>query len=76
MKVRADRMAPARGIIEGLTDNDLERNCTRVPVPGCPEESRWVVSCLEVVMDEECEHLRYAVRDLAVLEARWALPDR
>jgi hypothetical protein len=25
---------------------------------------------LRVVMKEECEHRRYAVRDLAVLEAR------
>jgi hypothetical protein len=37
---------------------------------GYPEESRSVGDCLGVVMEEECEHHRYAVRDLAVLEAR------
>ncbi|GHD37719.1 hypothetical protein GCM10010317_003690 [Streptomyces mirabilis] len=46
-----------------------ERPCTRTPAPGYPEETRTVGGCLEVVMDEECEHLRLAVRDLAVLEA-------
>ncbi|MFD7997825.1 hypothetical protein [Streptomyces mirabilis] len=40
-----------------------------MPAPGYPEETRTVGGCLEVVMDEECEHLRFAVRDLAALEA-------
>jgi hypothetical protein len=34
-----------------------------------PEGSRSVGECLEVVMKEECEHHRCAVRDLAVLES-------
>jgi hypothetical protein len=59
-----------RGIVNGLTDTELERKCTRPPAPGYPEEARSVGSCLRVVMQEECEHHRYAVRDLAVLEAR------
>jgi DinB superfamily len=68
--VRADRMVLVRGIVDDLTDSELERLCTRAPAPGYPEESRSVGNCLEVVMDEECEHFRFAVRDLAVLEAR------
>jgi hypothetical protein len=68
--VRADRMALVRGIVKGLTDTELDRTCTRTPAPGYPEEPRSVGGCLRVVMQEECEHLRYAVRDLAVLEAR------
>jgi hypothetical protein len=71
MKVRADRMALVRGIVDGLTDSDLGRVCTRAPAPGYPEEARSVGDCLGVVMEEECEHHRYAVRDLAVLEARY-----
>ena len=67
MEVRADRMALVRGIVDGLTDTELERMCTRAPAPGYPEESRSVGRCLRVVMREECEHHRYAVRDLAVL---------
>lgn len=70
VEVRADRMAVVRRIVDGLTDADLERVCTRTPAPGYPEEPRTVGRCLRVVMNEECEHHRYAVRDLAVLEAR------
>ena len=40
-----------------------------LPQPGHPEETRTVGSCLRVIMQQECEHRRYAVRDLAVLEA-------
>ncbi len=70
MTVRADRMALVRGIVDDLTDAELERMCTRAPAPGYPEGSRSVGECLGVVMEEECEHHRFAVRDLAVLEAR------
>jgi len=55
---------------DGLTDDELERRCARPPAPGYPDESRTVGRCLRVVMKEECEHRRYAVRDLVVLEAR------
>jgi hypothetical protein len=70
MEARADRMALVRGIVDDLTDNELERVCTAAPAPGYPEETRLVGRCLRVVMREECEHRRYAERDLAVLEAR------
>ena len=65
----ATRVALVRGILDGLTDDDLERVCPRLPAPGYPEEARSVGVCLGVVMKEECEHRRYAVRDLAALEA-------
>lgn len=68
--VRADRMSVIRRIVDGLTDDELERQCTRSPGPGYPEQPRTVGACLRVVMGEEIEHHRYAVRDLAVLEAR------
>jgi len=67
--VRADRMALMHRIVDGLTDEGLARLCTRSPGPGYPDEPRAVGRCLRVVMNEECEHHRYAVRDLAVLEA-------
>jgi hypothetical protein len=70
LAVRAERMALVRGIVDGLTDADLGRLCTRSPAPGYPEEERSVGECLGVVMEEECEHHRFATRDLAVLEAR------
>jgi uncharacterized damage-inducible protein DinB len=69
LEARTDRVAVVRRIVAGLTDEELERPCTRSPAPGYPEESRRVGKCLQVVMTEECEHRRYAERDLAVLEA-------
>ncbi|HEY5849114.1 MAG TPA: DinB family protein [Microlunatus sp.] len=70
MAVRADRQALVRGILERLTDAELERVCPRAPAPGYPDKERTVGNCLAVVLDEECEHYRYAMRDLAVLELR------
>jgi uncharacterized damage-inducible protein DinB len=70
MEARTDRMAVMRRIVDGLTNDELERLCALSPAPGYPDESRTVGRCLRVVMTEECEHRRYAVRDLAVLEAR------
>jgi len=68
-EARGSRMVLVRGIIGGLTDADLERVCPQPPSPRHPEETRTVGSCLRVIMQEECEHRRYAVRDLAALEA-------
>ena len=70
LEVRAGRMALVRGIVEKVTNADLGRMCLRSPAPGYPEEERAVAECLAVVMQEECEHHQFAVRDLAVLESR------
>jgi DinB superfamily/Pentapeptide repeats (8 copies) len=71
MAARTDRLSVVRRIVDGLTDEELERPCARPPAPtGYPDEVRTVGRCLRTVMREECEHRRYAVRDLAVLEAR------
>ena len=70
LAARADRMAVMRRIVAGLTDDGLGRMCRRSPAPGYPEEEQTVAGCIAVVMDEEIEHYRFAVRDLAVLEAR------
>jgi DinB superfamily/Pentapeptide repeats (8 copies) len=70
LTARADRMAVMRGIVAGLTDDGLGRRCQRSPAPGYPDEERTVIDCVAVVLDEEIEHYRFAVRDLAVLESR------
>jgi len=70
LAARADRMAVMRRIVAGLTDEVLGRLCPRSPAPGYPDEERAVAECVAVVMDEEIEHHRFAVRDLAVLESR------
>ena len=69
MEVRDNRMALIRGIVDGLTDATLERVCPPLPAPDYPQETLSVGRCLRVIMTEECEHRRYAVRDLAALEA-------
>ena len=69
LAARASRMAVMRRIVAGLTDADLGRLCQRSPAPGYPEQERPVIDCIAVVMDEEVEHYRFAVRDLAALEA-------
>jgi hypothetical protein len=70
LTARVDRMAVLRRIVTALTDEDLGRLCQRSPAPGYPEEERPVSECIAVVMDEEIEHYRFAMRDLEVLEAR------
>jgi len=70
LAARASRMTVMRRIVDSLTDDDLERPCERTPAPGYPHEKRTVIDCLAVVMEEEVEHYRFAVRDLEVLETR------
>jgi DinB superfamily/Pentapeptide repeats (8 copies) len=69
LAARADRMAVMHRIVAGLTDDNLGRLCQRSPAPGYPDEKRRVIDCIAVVMDEEIEHYRFALRDLAILEA-------
>ena len=69
LAARADRMAVMRRIAADLTDDGLGRLCQRSPAPGYPDEERTVIDCISVVMDEEIEHYRFAVRDLAALES-------
>ena len=67
---RRDRQRQVDEIFARLEDADLERACPRSPAPGYPEEHPTVGQCLQVVLGEECEHRRYAERDLALLESR------
>lgn len=69
LEVRRDRMAVIRRIVDGLTEEELARLCTRNPAPGYPERPNTVAQCLGVVMREEAEHRRYAERDLDILES-------
>ena len=71
--LHADRQAQVRHVVETVTDAELEEVRTAVPAPTWGEESHTVRACLLVVMDEHCEHRRYAERDLAALTG-WAAP--
>ncbi|WP_372665019.1 DinB family protein [Amycolatopsis kentuckyensis] len=65
---RLARMAVMRRVVDGLTEAELDRVCGRKPADPYPEQEYVVRRCLKVVLKEEAEHHRYAVRDLAVLE--------
>jgi hypothetical protein len=70
LKPRLSRMATMRRVVEHLTEGELGRVCGRKPADLYPDQEYVLRRCLKVVLKEEAEHHRYAVRDLAELEAR------
>ena len=68
LAARQRRIATMRRVVEGLTEAELDRTCGRKPAEPYPDQEYVVRRCLKVVLKEEAEHHRYAVRDLAVLE--------
>lgn len=65
---RLARMATMRRVVDELTEAELDRVCGRKPADPYPDQEYVVRRCLKVVLKEEAEHHRYAVRDLAQLE--------
>ncbi len=71
LALRRDRMATVRELVGGLTAASLDARTEPVDGPGWPPPRSYPVrECLQVVLNEEWEHRRFAERDLAVLEAR------
>ena len=66
----ADRRELVRSALAEVTDAELGDVRTGTPVPAWGEESHDVAECLRVVLEEHCEHRRFAERDLAVLSDR------
>ena len=62
-----------RRTVDALTEAELDRICARKPADPYPEQEYVVRRCLKVILKEEAEHHRYAVRDLAVLEGSGAV---
>ncbi|HET6562347.1 MAG TPA: DinB family protein [Marmoricola sp.] len=69
LAARLARRATMRRVVDGLTEAELDRVCARKPAAPYPDQEYVVRRCLTVVLKEEAEHHRYAVRDLAELEA-------
>jgi hypothetical protein len=70
LEVRAGRITMVRDFLAGVTPGELS---TKRSSPW--GESRYpqtTLSCLHVILEEEWEHLRYAVRDLDAIEAERA----
>ena len=71
LELRRDRMATVRRVIEGLSDESLDRHTEPVDGPGWPPpESFQVRECLLIVLNEEWHHRQFAERDLTVLQTR------
>jgi hypothetical protein len=68
LPVRLDRQRSVREALGKLTDERLIEVRTAPATPGHPTGARSVLHCLHVLLNEEWEHHRYAVRDLDILE--------
>jgi uncharacterized protein YjbI with pentapeptide repeats len=66
LEARADRVAMVRDFLATVTPDELA--ATRKN-PHNPEYPETTLSCLHVILGEEWEHHRYAVRDLDTIEA-------
>jgi len=66
--VRHERMEQVKQTIAAVTPEELDRVCVPPPTPGHPNSPHTVLACLHVVLNEEWEHNRYAVRDLEALD--------
>ena len=71
LELRRDRMATMREVVDGLTEDQVESRTTPVAEPGYPESRDFLVAdVVGCIVNEEWYHHQYAIRDLAVLEAR------
>ena len=70
LAVRRERMDEVGEVIAGAKAKELKRNCVPPDTPGHPSKDHTVLQCLHVILKEEWQHHRYAVRDLQVLEQR------
>jgi hypothetical protein len=66
LEVRAGRAAMVRDFLASVTSKELA--ATRRG-PWDAERQETTLSCLHVILDEEWEHLRFALRDLDSIEA-------
>jgi hypothetical protein len=65
--VRAGRVAMVRDFLASVTSDQLAAVRKN---PWAPQEQETVRACLHVILEEEWEHHRYAVRDLTAIEPR------
>jgi len=66
LEVRAGRVAMVREFLATVTSEGLAATRKNPWAPECPETT---LSCLHVILEEEWEHHRYAVRDLDTIAA-------
>jgi hypothetical protein len=66
LQARAGRVAMVRDFLSTVTPEALTAQRRN---PWNPEHPETTLSCLHVILEEEWEHHRYAVRDLDTIEA-------
>jgi hypothetical protein len=66
LEVRAGRVAMVRDFIATVTPDELAVPRTN---PWNPDHLQPTLACLHVILEEEWEHHRYAVRDLDTIES-------
>jgi hypothetical protein len=66
LEVRADRVAMVGDFLATVTPEVLAETRRN---PHAPDHPETVLSCLHVILEEEWEHYRFAVRDLDAIEA-------
>jgi DinB superfamily/Pentapeptide repeats (8 copies) len=66
LDAREGRVAMVRDFLATVTSDDLAANRKN---PWAPEYPETILSCLHVILNEEWEHHRYAVRDLDAIDA-------
>jgi hypothetical protein len=69
LEVRAGRVAMVRDLLATVTPDELAATRRN---PWDPGHQKTTLSCLHVILEEEWEHHRYAVRDLEAIEAEGA----
>jgi hypothetical protein len=73
LAIREEHQRAVRSTLDTLSEQELGEVRTPPDEPGHPNGEHSVLHCLHVVLNEEWEHHRYAVRDLDQLEGG---PDR
>jgi hypothetical protein len=66
LEIRAGHVAMVRGFLATVTPDDLAAARKN---PWAPDYPETVLSCLHVILQEEWEHHRFAVRDLDAIDA-------
>jgi len=66
LEARASRVGMVRDYLATVTGDDL---AVPRPSPWAPEHEQTTLSCLHVILNEEWEHHRFAVRDLDAIRA-------
>ena len=67
LEAREARVAMVRDFLAAVTPDELAAMRTN---PHDPDVQETTLSCLHVILEEEWEHHRFAVRDLDAIEAK------